>query len=155
MDKAFTYLLLLLLPTLAMSQEVVKKKDKYYTPEGEVFTGTFTKHYENQKVKAEFNIEKGLLDGKSVVYFKEGTKKEIRSYKNGKMDGIWKTWNEEGVKVARAVYENGKKDGTWKIWDDNGTLRFKMKYENGKKTGTWYNYDKNGNLVATKEFGEN
>lgn len=156
MKRLSIYLILIFLPAIAVSQNIEKEKGKYYDQSGNLFTGKLEKYYDqNEQLKAKFNIEKGVLDGRSMVYFKDGSKKEVRAYKDGKMHGVWKTWNKEGVKIARAVYENGKKDGSWKIWDDKGTLRFKMFYENGQKTGTWYNYNEEGKLVATRNFEKN
>src|SRR6056297_1838677 len=109
MKRIIAYLILSLIPFIALSQDVTKNKGKYYTQEGELYTGIHKDHYENGNLKAEIRVKKGVLEGRSVFHFKDGSKKELRSYKAGKMHGVWKTWNKEGVKVARAVYKNGKR----------------------------------------------
>ena len=153
-NKIILLTIILLVPLFSISQNIEKKDGKYYSSDNELYTGIVKQKYDSGELKSRIIVKNGLLHGKSVFYFKNGNKKEVRSYKNGKMHGTWLSYNKEKTKIALANYKKGKKNGVWKIWDNNGTLRFKMEYKMGKKAGTWYNYDENGNLIDTREYND-
>jgi len=86
---------------------------------------------------------KGLLNGKSVFWYKDGQKKEV-DYVNGKENGkeIW--WYEDGKKCEEIDYVNGKKHGKEIYWYENGQKREEIDYVNGKKHGKNIHWYENG-----------
>ncbi len=124
----------------------------FYDQNNDLYTGVYVKHFENNKVEIEMTLKKGQKHGYTNIYFKTGTLKEKRSYRNNLMHGKWETWNNELVKIAEANYKNGRKHGKWFVWDEKGTLRYDMTYKKGKKIGTWYIYNEKGDLVSSKDY---
>ena len=118
MKRVFIYLILsLTLIGNAVSQNLVKKDGKYVDETNTLYTGIYKEYFENGNIKVEMNIEDGVQDGYTNIYFNSGIQNEQRSYKEGKMHGTWITWNEMEVKLAEANYNFGEKHGKWFIWD--------------------------------------
>jgi len=75
------------------SQNIVKKDGKYVDEKNEPFTGVYKEYYDNGQLKSEISLSNGLLDDKSYFYHKDGSKKEIRAYRDGKMHDKWISWS--------------------------------------------------------------
>ena len=75
------------------SQNIVKKDGKYVDEKNEPFTGVYKECYDNGQLKSEISLSNGLLDDKSYFYHKDGSKKEIRAYRDGKMHDKWISWS--------------------------------------------------------------
>jgi antitoxin component YwqK of YwqJK toxin-antitoxin module len=71
-----------------------------------LFANSETKEYTSSDYKATYSVKDGLLHGKYISYYPNGTKKAEGEY-----------------------YYNNRK-GTWKLWDKNGNLVIERKYEN-------------------------
>lgn len=151
---ALSLLFLVFLVTTLSAQDVVFKKGRYLSRQnGKPFTGQITeKDSLTGKVISETAIANGYLDGKTILYYPDGVKKEIREYKEGKKHGTWSTWNEKGGQTAVANFSEGKKDGEWFIWDEQGIKRYEMFYKAGEKSGTWIIRDETGKEISREEF---
>ena len=113
-------LLFLLLPAFLLAgQDIEIRNGKHYKGD-KLYTGKYVEYYDNNNIRIEKEISKGLEHGDAFHYYENGVKKEHQSYRKGKNHGIWESWNEQGVKTAEASYQNGKKHGPWTIWDDKG-----------------------------------
>jgi len=138
---------------LSVQGQIVEGEDGlFYDYNNDLYTGIYVKDFENNSTEIEMTLKKGQKHGYTNIYFKTGTLKEKRSYKNNLMHGKWETWNDKSIKIAEANYKNGKKHGKWFIWDKNNILRYDMTYKKGKKTGTWYIYNEKGDLVSSKVY---
>jgi antitoxin component YwqK of YwqJK toxin-antitoxin module len=133
------------------AQDIEIKNGEYYLGGGP-YTGTYKEYYSNSNISCELPIVKGKLDGVSIFYYEDGTKKESRSYSGGLKNGLWSGWDEKGNSTAEASYKNDMKDGNWYIWDEKGHKRYEMHYKEGAKTGTWNMWDENGVLIMTKNY---
>lgn len=143
---------ILLVPLAGFSQKKLEYRDGLYYKNGMLYSGIHKEYHDNGKISMETSIMNGKEHGMTVFYYRDGTKKEVRSYFEGAKHGLWVTWNEKGVKTAEARYKMGKKDGYWYIWDDNGQKRYEMFYRDGEKAGTWYMWDEEGNLVNERKY---
>jgi antitoxin component YwqK of YwqJK toxin-antitoxin module len=150
--KIFIVFISLFLLNHLSGQEVLQKDGKYFGADGKLYTGVFKEFDEKGNVLTENNVNQGILDGITLLYYNSGAKKEQRSYLKGKKDGLWINWNENGVKTAEARFTDGKKDGFWYIWDEKGTKRYEMFYKEGQKKGTWYIWDETGKLITEQKY---
>lgn len=153
MKKLFT-LILVLVALFAVSQNI-EITDGLYYKDNKLYKGVYKEYGSDGVLSAEMSVKKGRLDGKTIVYFPNGSKKEVRGYSNGLKSGKWLVWNEAGSITALAIYKNDKKHGTWIIWDDAGQKRYEMKYHFGEKTGIWYMWDEKGVLIMEKSYKVN
>jgi antitoxin component YwqK of YwqJK toxin-antitoxin module len=77
----------------SFAQVSIDEDGLYYDKDNKLYTGTYIEFHANGNKSIELNLKKGLEDGLVIIYFKNGEKNEIRSYKDGEMDGTWTTWN--------------------------------------------------------------
>jgi len=147
-------LLLLLFCTSIINAQVSKDPDTglYFNSNGEPYTGTHLEYDEGGVLMRKLQLLDGQFYGENVVYFDNGSVREIQSYTAGLMDGTWTIYNASGVKTAQAGYMNGKKHGSWFIWNDQGILMFEMYYEDGERSGTWIKYAEDGKVFSSEEY---
>ncbi len=55
---------------------------------------------------AEYQVNKGKLNGKYVSYYNDGVKKAEGEFYNNQRIGIWTMWNEEGAELLQREYSN-------------------------------------------------
>ena len=143
------------------------------------FTGLCKTFYNNKNIKEEFQLEKGVINGKFKSFYENGKSKEIIHYINGEHTGEQKEFYDNGklkyqvtkeplknIFIHEWYYDNGNpkklesklidKDeriGEYKEWYENGQLAetgtYKSAYE---RVGEWLEYYKNGNKKVDAEF---
>ena len=64
--------------------------------------------------------KKTPFSGSTIIYYKNGAKKEVKIYKSGKRHSAHKGWYENGKDRHEATWENGKQNGTEIIWSELG-----------------------------------
>jgi antitoxin component YwqK of YwqJK toxin-antitoxin module len=106
---------------------------KYYQPDGKILL-------------SEENYKEGILEGKSVTYYKSGKIAETVFYKNGKLDGNAKRYAANGILLDNLNYEDDKLNGLAKYYDIKGELIYTGNYEDDVKVGKW-EYFENGKSV--------
>lgn len=106
----------------------------YYQPDGKTLL-------------SEENYKNGVLEGKSVTYYKSGKVAEVLSYKNDKLHGNSKRFAKNGVLLDDLNYVNGKLDGLAKYYDIHGKLIYTGNYKDDMKVGKW-EYFENGKSVS-------
>ena len=161
-------LLVLLFPSLALSEEVtrddlVERDGIYYKKFADVpFTGKVTGQGQGQ-------IKDGVRDGPWVEYHDNGQLSSKGDYKSGKKEGSWVTYDENGEldQDLSGTYENGvkliedcrilnpgkykddgfTKDGLWVEYLPGGYTSIGT-YKNGKLEGPWVQYYENCQVQA-------
>ncbi|PID27515.1 MAG: hypothetical protein CR982_05275 [Candidatus Cloacimonadota bacterium] len=88
---------------------VRKERGFYYDKNKKLFTGKIIKLYHSGEKNLERSIKKGVLEGRSTVWFK-----------NGKIMG-------------QGYYIEGKREGEWSFFNENGSLKYTHYYKNGKR----------------------
>lgn len=146
------FALCLLFPAFSSGQLVQHEDGKLYDNSGKTFSGVYIEYYPAGNKRIEMNLQDGQKHGKTLLYFKNDSIQEIRSFYQDLMDGTWLTFNDKSVKIGEANYLKGIKHGKWYIWDDNGMLRYEMEYNNGIKAGVWKIWNEKGVLVNEKTY---
>ncbi len=106
-------------------------------------------HHQSDKIMTLENYSDGKLNGKKIVYYKNGQIAEQDFYTNGKLNGEHFRYAENGNLIENFTYKNGGIEGIAKFYDNNGEILVIGNYKNGQKVGTWETYE-NGKL-KTKE----
>jgi antitoxin component YwqK of YwqJK toxin-antitoxin module len=142
-----------LLSLVSQAQDLKEVNGIYYA-DSTVYSGKYSTHFPNGKIKMEMNLENGMKNGTVNVYFENGQLNEVRSYKNNLMHGSWITYNDQKVLIGLANYKDGLKHGVWMIWDANGNLLYELHYNMGEKSGIWRNFGKDGEIISEREYPE-
>ncbi|MDX1830222.1 MAG: toxin-antitoxin system YwqK family antitoxin [Lutibacter sp.] len=108
---------------------------------------------DGKKLLSEENYKNGVLEGKSVTYYKSGKVAEMVFYKNDKLDGNTKRYAESGILLDDLNYKEGKLNGLAKYYNIEGKLIYTGDYENDVKVGKWQ-YFENGKSVSVDKFKE-
>lgn len=109
-------------------------------------------HLNSKQIMIEENYDdKGLLQGKRLVYFPKGQLAEEATYINGKREGLVKNYSDTKQLLKESHYKNGLLHGPLKAYKNNGVLHVEGQYKNDKKHGIWKFY-KNGKLERKKDF---
>ncbi len=101
---------------------------------------------------AEVSYKKGIKDGPSINYFRNGNKSEIVKYKEGVKEGLWRQFYDDGNTRFETVYKNGKLNGIFHYFYKNGRLKYKGTYVNGLKHGKFYKYSTSGEITTELEY---
>ena len=142
------------------------------------FSGKCTSKYENGKLKEEFYLTNGVIDGEFNTYYETGKKKTLNTYASGEQIGEQKEWYENGnIKTIITIdqktkerkkeyyYKNGQisklehlnandeNKGEYKEWNSNGQLKEQSVYiANTERIGDWLKYWKDGSKKLEAEF---
>jgi antitoxin component YwqK of YwqJK toxin-antitoxin module len=98
-------------------------------------------HPDGKSILSEENYSEGVLNGKFVVYYKNGFVTEETTYLNGKLHGNLKRYAETGILLDDLTYAEGKLHGPAKYYNLEGKLIMAGNYENDEKAGNWVKYD--------------
>ena len=79
--KTLTLSLLLLIGSIALSQDIVYK-DGLYLKQEIAYSGQHTLYFANGSVKETLTIKDGKLNGEVVKYYENGTKMETGQFEN-------------------------------------------------------------------------
>ena|SRR5690554_454042 len=101
-------------------------------------------------------FKNGKLNGKSVVYYKNGKIASETHYKDGIKDGLYKKYSQDGIVLEEIPYKNNQFNGMVTYRDVKGQIIAQGMYEKGLKKGIWKFYE-NGKLIRevnseSKEF---
>lgn len=119
----------------------------------QVYTGPFRDYYLNGNLQGKGNLQKGKLEGKRWLYFKDGSISEELHYKNGFPDGKEIRYYPNGKIKQVGYYNKGFEVGEWKKFHSNGELKQVSSFnENGKLDGEVLTYYSTGKLKGESKF---
>ncbi|GGE28070.1 toxin-antitoxin system YwqK family antitoxin [Psychroflexus planctonicus] len=119
----------------------------------QVYTGPFRDYYLNGNLQGKGNLQKGKLEGKRWLYFKDGSISEELHYKNGFPDGKEIRYYPNGKIKQVGYYNKGFEVGEWKKFHINGELKQVSSFnENGKLDGEVLTYYSTGELKGESKF---
>jgi len=98
--------------------------------------------------------KEGKIEGKSRVFYLEGSVSELKYYKNGIPDGIWEQYYTDGKIKLRGSHIAGEKQGLFKTFSLSGRVMVSGQYSSGLQDGIWTYFDDEG-AVVKKEFYRN
>lgn len=93
---------------------------------------------EEGNLVAEFQYDKGLLEGEAKYYHSIGTLAKSIPYEKGLIDGSFKILNPRGVILEKIDFKKGQKDGQASgIWNENNP-KYQEQYREGKLINATY-----------------
>ena len=108
-----------------------------YTPEGIVIQ------------QGEYKM--GVEEGKHILWYKSGNKKQEVIFEGGKLNGTIIEWYESGQKYKEKTMINGKEDGLYKTWYQNGNKKTEGYLKNGEPIKLIY-YNEDGSVKETRVY---
>lgn len=133
----------------AYSITLIKKAGIYDSENGKK-----TEYYDDDTIKAEYNLLNGKLNGAFKLYYENGNIKKSSNYSNGILSGKVIEFDENGAKTAEYNMSNDKKNGLLTYFEDNKisyTANFKEDLKNGLFTALYY--DDTTTKLYLKEIG--
>ncbi|WP_396167749.1 hypothetical protein [Flavobacterium sp.] len=134
----------------AYSITLIKKAGVYDAQNGEK-----TDYYENDIIKAEYNLINGKINGLLKFYDENGNLQKTTNYINGIASGKVVEYKETGEKNAEYLISNDSKNGLLTFYENNKisyTTTFKNDLKNGKHIN--YYYDGETDNLFLKEYGQ-
>lgn len=144
------------------------------------FSGLYSSYYDDKKVKDEYNLELGVINGQFKSYHQNANPKQIIHFIQGKRTGEREEFYENGIikyKVEKdstqqdllihtSYYENGnpkkleskladknKRRGAYKEWFESGQLtRSGLYISEFQPGGEWEEYYENGQKKLEAEY---
>ncbi len=103
------------------------------------------KHY-NGKPYIKTSYRHYYKNGRSDVFYFDGTVNSVDFYKNGMRDSISRDYFYGGQLQYEGVFVNGNKEGIWKTYYENGKLSMKESFKHGNYDGKLITYNEDGSL---------
>ncbi len=143
------------------------------------YSGTCQTFFPNKKIKENFTLLNGTIDGSFKSYFENGGLESEIIYKNGTLTGERKDYfenaqlklestfvekeerlklewfyeNGKPQKLEHLLVENGEKNGEYKEWYSNGQLKESGTYTSDyDRVGSWLEYYEDGAKKLEAEF---
>ncbi len=92
--------------------------------------GLMKDFYPNGRLKAERIFENDIQVGKTTIYHKNGSVKEVQYYKDGKIHGGDTVFYDTGAPEMVLTFNKGLKDGYVRKWAADGSLTYEARYAN-------------------------
>ncbi len=106
-----------------------------------VFDGVSRVWDEQGCLKAEFNYEKGLIQGLALYYFPNGKLEQQIPYDKGKIEGESLLYNVEGKLIGKSSFTQGKQHGFSTFQGDGQRPPYTESYREGLLIeGTYYDF---------------
>ncbi len=115
--------------------------------------GAFEKYYFDGKIEYRATYKNDLLEGKELMYDRDGGVVYEANYKNGKKEGAYITYHSKNMVKEQGSYKNDLWDGDWKYFDERGVLVGEASFSEG--TGTLIAYNENGNIFHSTDYINN
>lgn len=150
--KKLVTLLLLIIPFLSFSQDIVEEKiqvDTTFITYHVIHKETVGDHFQLKRyvfaddtsvIAIEKNFSNGHQNGITRVYYPSGKLRIKAIYGNDQLQGEWISYAENGDIITKGVYNYGVKHGYW-AYKSAGVYG---RYIKGKKHRNWKKKDKNG-----------
>lgn len=87
-------------------------------------------YFSNKNKKAVYTYIDGMRDGKSEIYYKDGTYKGFITWKADKRDGITKAYYKSGRLLLHTEFRDNKSNGLTIIYNEDGTVLRKINRKN-------------------------
>ncbi|MBA64803.1 MAG: hypothetical protein CMG55_03275 [Candidatus Marinimicrobia bacterium] len=101
----------------------------------------------------EVEFVNGLRDGLTKYYSITGKQSaEIVYYNDQPWSGDWIVWYEDGSKKELGYYDEGLKNGSWKGWYKNGQKKYVLHYQGSVKHGVYTEWTEDGRLTKDIQY---
>jgi antitoxin component YwqK of YwqJK toxin-antitoxin module len=117
-------------------------------PQKAVYTGKWL----NQKTAYTADWKEGKLNGFLTLYDEEGRKIARYAYKDSLLEGESIVWYKNGQVYSRAYYKRGLAVGVREEYASSGRLLSRYDYVNGERNGSAMRWDIFGNIIFDGQF---
>ncbi len=136
-----------------IDEDKLKTDQYYHDGDYNPFTGIcITEYHDSGKIKASRSLKDGIMNGETIVYYKNGSVRRQGKYVDGKYEGLWEGWYENGEKEFEIEHHKGMLHGEYILYHSNGKPREKGRYHKNKPTGHWKTFDEKGSLIEEREY---
>ncbi len=120
----------------------------------EPFNGVACSYYKNNSNKSETTYKNGMVQGKSRIWYDNGTPQWEGNKVGDNIDGTATAWYKDGQKSMELEFSNGVPVGKHVRWYADGKMDSEKTYENGveRRNVHWYS---NGNKAWDMSFDKN
>ncbi len=119
-----------------------------------IYEGEWIYYHENSpSIMTKEIYKKGKLEGKRIVYFKDGKVAEEVNYVNDLKEGVYKKFTEKGILLEETSYIKGQFHGQATFRDPENNIVAEGKFKDGKKVGIWKFYEM-GKLVSEENMSK-
>ena len=91
-----------------------------------------------------------------LLFFSDGTEREVIPYEQGVLEGQKACWHSNGQKKSEIIFIEGIKHGLEKEWHENGNIRWERNWQEGELHGvdTWWSAE--GQILSRSyyEYGK-
>lgn len=113
---------------------------------------TMVAHYPNGKEMMRLELMNGVLHGKALWLYPDGSQEVAGEYLNGSRHGAWVSHHPNGKKRSAITYRLGKEEGVSKWWYLDGTLRMEIPMRDGERHGVIKEFHPNGKLAFARAY---
>lgn len=143
--KRYYYIsILITLFFVSCTKEIVITEDQlpedvfYLSQEIKPYTGKCLIYYKDtEQVKEELHFKNGILEGKRLAFYQNGSIKTKGFYIDGKMTGLWSGWDKKGNRIFEVEYYNDSLEGKCKLWSESGKIIRSGTYKSNIKLNDW------------------
>jgi len=119
---------------------------------GWVFDGMSRVWDEQGHLEAEFNYDKGLIQGTALYYFPNGKLEQQIPYEKGKIDGDTLLYNEQGHLIGKSTFVDGKQQGLSTFKGDQNCPPYTETYRDDLLLDGVY-HDFSGRIISRVDKG--
>ncbi|MDG4946485.1 tetratricopeptide repeat protein [Weeksellaceae bacterium KMM 9713] len=125
----------------------------YLRNHDQAYTGRFIDYYITGQKQGEGYLQQGKVNGKRMMYYKNGGISDIVHYKNAVLNGEEKRFYENGTLLQKGNFTNGVKTGIWEMYHINGVLKQKSNFNtNGNLEGESISFYSTGKQKAKVNY---
>lgn len=117
-----------------------------------IFDGKSVIYYETGEKKQEYYYVKDELEGIHKTFHRSGKLKAVENYRNGIAHGEYNSFYESGANYIRFNYVNGLIEGDWIAYYESGAIEQTVEWVNGKKEGLLKDYKISGKLNFVQKY---
>ncbi len=125
-------------------------REEYTLKDGK-YNGTYKSYTEDGDLQLSLNYVNDKKQGKGVVYFEDGGRKEM-NFLNDELSGIVKTFDSDGTLRKLETYINGKQNGKYEEYAENGKLIFETVLKDAVMSGITKRYEEDGTPISVETY---
>ncbi len=114
--------------------------------------GMSVNFWDSGSVQSFVFFNKGLKQGQTKHFYKNGKLKLEAGYKDNELDGAYASYHFNGQLQESIKYQNGKREGKYIFFDEKGNKLKEATYLNGLMEGSFFSWYPGGNLESTLLF---
>lgn len=130
---------------------VTSNNEAYLLGDNSLYSGYFIDYYKDGTVKSIKNFKNGHLDGDAYFYGSNGSMTKLVTFKSGSKNGGETEYFADGTPKSYKLYKNDVQDGLEYNYDENGFVKSIFSYKYGIKNGESLKFS-NGTLTEKETY---